>query len=288
MASRYVGRFAPTPSGPLHLGSLLTAVASWLDARAEGGIWRLRIDDLDGPRVVAGAESAILRCLEAHGLEWDGEIFRQSQQTERHRAALAELGSRCFGCRCTRRELRGSTRYPGTCRVLGLGSEGNAMRVRVDPGTERFVDRIQGPHAEDVADAVGDFVVWRRDGIASYQLAVVVDDAAMGISHVVRGADLMDNTPRQNYLARQLGSALPSFAHVPVLVEASGVKLSKHNAATAIDNRASRQNISTVLELLGLASPPASVQEMLDGARRQWRIDKVPKRTVMPDFVALA
>ncbi len=287
-AHHYVGRFAPTPSGPLHLGSLLTAIASWVDARAHGGVWRLRIDDLDEPRVVRGAESAILRSLEAHGLGWDGRICRQSGQAERYRAALASLGDRCFACRCTRRDLRGHARYPGTCRLLGLPRTGNAVRLRVEAGEVGFVDRIQGPYAEDLAETVGDFAVWRRDGLASYQLAVVADDANLGITHIVRGADLLDNTPRQRYLAELLGFAPASYAHVPVVAEASGVKLSKHNRATAIDDRASRQNVAAALCLLGLDPPPASAPEMLDWAHRHWRIDNVPKRAVMPGFVALA
>ena len=290
MAASYVGRFAPTPSGPLHLGSLLAATASWLDARAHGGRWLLRIDDLDAPRTVAGAEAAILATLEAHGLAWDATVVRQSDHLQHYRAALETLAERCFACRCTRRDLRGTTRYPGTCRALRLPRRGNALRLRVDAvsGLHAFEDRVQGRYAQQVAAAIGDYVVWRRDDIASYQLAVVVDDALMGVTHIVRGADLLDNTPRQLHLGACLGKAKPSYAHVPIVAEASGVKLSKHNAATAIDDRAARYNIRNVLALLGLDPPPGDIAEMLAWAVQRWRIDRLPRVPVLPGFVAVS
>ena len=290
MAASYVGRFAPTPSGPLHLGSLLTATASWLDARIHDGRWLLRVDDLDRPRTVAGAEAAILATLEAHGLFWDGAIVRQSDHVGHYRDALDALGERCFACRCTRRDLRGTTRYPGTCRALQLPRRGNALRLRVEAtsGCHAFQDRVQGHFKQCLAAEVGDYVVWRRDDIASYPLAVVVDDALMGVTHVVRGADLLDNTPRQLHLAACLDKAEPSYAHIPVIVEASGVKLSKHNAATAIDNRAARHNLHAVLALLGLEAPLGDVDEMLAWARRRWRLERLPQAPVLPGFVALA
>ena len=285
----YVGRFAPTPSGPLHLGSLLAAVASWLDARSQGGRWRLRIDDLDAPRVAPGAEGAILRALEAHALTWDGPVVRQRSHLERHRAALAALGEACFGCACSRRQLRGQTRYPGTCRCLGLPQRGNAVRLRVpDDAVAAFEDRLQGRRSQRLAATVGDFPVWRRDDIAAYPLAVVVDDAALGVTHVVRGADLLAETPRQIHLAERLGIAPAAYAHVPVLVDAAGEKLSKHNAATAIDNRAPARNLATVLALLGLEPPEGEVGAMLRWARQRWRIDRVPAGKTLPGFVALS
>lgn len=290
MAASYIGRFAPTPSGPLHLGSLLTATASWLDARIHGGRWRLRIDDLDAPRVVAGAEAAILGSLEAHGLAWDDAVVRQSDHVAYYRQALARLGKRCFACRCTRRELRGTPRYAGTCRTLGLSRRGNALRLRVDAAhdCQAFQDRVQGYFAQRVAAAIGDYVVWRRDDMAAYQLAVVVDDALMGVTHIVRGADLLDDTPRQLHLAACLGMARPSYAHIPVVAEASGVKLSKHNAATAIDNRAARHNVRTALALLGLDPPIGDIGEMLAWATRNWRLEHLPRARTLPGFVALA
>lgn len=285
---RYRGRFAPTPSGPLHLGSLLTAVASWLEARVHNGHWTLRIDDLDAPRVVRGAESRILASLEAHGLTWDGPVVRQSQYAERYRAALADLTEHCYACRCSRRELRGMTRYPGTCRERGLPEDGNAVRIRVAGPAISFFDRIQGAYAEELAATCGDFVVRRRDGFAAYPLAVVVDDDAMGVNDVVRGADLLDNTPRQLHLLDCLGLPAPRYAHVPVIVEASGVKLSKHNAATAIDDRAAAQNVATVLGLLGI--PPAldSADAMLAWAVERWDIAALPAQPTVTGFVALA
>ena len=285
----YVGRFAPTPSGPLHLGSLLAATASWLDARSCGGTWRLRIDDLDGPRVEAGAEAAILHTLEAHGLVWDRPIVYQRAHTERYRAALAKLRERCFACACTRAQLRGHAIYPGTCRHLALPFAGNAVRLRVGGQAKvAFQDRIQGRCHQCLASAVGDFAVWRRDDMATYPLAVVVDDSAMNVTHVVRGADLLPDTPRQLHLARLLGLPQPTYAHVPVLAEASGVKLSKHNAATAIDNRAAPQNMATILGLLGLAPPLADAPAQLAWARQRWRIETLPAHITLPSFVALA
>lgn len=284
--STYVGRFAPTPSGPLHLGSLLTAVASWLDARSQGGRWRLRIDDLDTPRVAPGAEDAIVAALVAHGLRWDGPIVRQSRLREHHRAALARLRRRTFACRCARRDLRGLARYPGTCRHLNLPTSGNAVRIRADGRARPFTDRVQGRCAAGVVD---DFVVWRRDDMAAYPLAVVADDQAMGVTHVVRGADLLDETPRQLRLISHLGGKPPAYAHIPVLATATGEKLSKHNDATAIDDRAAARNVVTALCLLGMA-PPSHVARpapLLDWARERWRIDRVPRARVLAGFVAL-
>ena len=290
MAASYVGRFAPTPSGPLHLGSLLTATASWLDARTHNGRWLLRIDDLDTPCPATSAEAAILATLEAHGLVWDGAVVRQSDNWEHYRAALEVLSERCFACRCTRGTLRGTTCYPGTCRHSALPRHGNALRLRVDAATgyHAFEDRIQGRYAQQVADAVGDYIVWRRNDAPSYQLAVVVDDALIGITHIVRGADLLDNTPRQLYLAACLDTAKPSYAHVPVITEASGAKLSKHNAATAIDDRAARYNMHTVLTLLGFDPPLGDSDEMLAWATPRWQIERLPRTPMLPGFVAVS
>lgn len=285
--SAYVGRFAPTPSGPLHLGSLLTATASWLDARAAHGRWLLRIDDLDAPRVAAGADAAILASLSAHGLAWDGPLVRQSELRVRHRQALARLRRHTFACRCARRDLRGATRYPGTCRTLRLPTLGNSVRLRVDEPPQAFTDRVQGRCARFAEQ--GDFVVWRRDDLAAYPLAVVVDDHAMGVTHVVRGADLLDNTPRQLHLIQRLGFRPPAYAHMPVLVNAAGEKLSKHNAATAINDRDATRNLAAVLCLLGLAPPPGLDQPpaLLDWARRHWSVERLPRQRQLAGFVAL-
>lgn len=267
---------------------MLTAVASWLDARALGGHWAVRLDDLDTPRVAPGAEARILRSLEAHGLTWDGPVVRQSQHVDRYRAALAELTKHCYACRCSRRDLRGSTAYPGTCRRLRLPRQGNAVRVRVPATPIAFEDRIQGVYSANLTTTTGDFVVWRRDGLASYQLAVVIDDDAMDINAVVRGADLLDNTPRQLHLLQRLGLPAPHYAHVPVVVEATGVKLSKHDAATAIDDRSARHNVATVLGLLGFNPPWDGVDAMLDWARRCWDIAALPAAASISGFTALA
>ena len=248
----------------------------------------MRVDDLDTPRVAPGAESRILRSLEAHGLTWDGPVVRQSQHVDRYREALAQLTAHCYACRCSRRDLRRSTAYPGTCRRLSLPRQGNAVRIRVPVTPIAFDDRIQGPYVDDLATTTGDFVVWRRDGFASYQLAVVIDDDAMDINAVVRGADLLDNTPRQLLLLQRLGRPAPHYAHVPVVVEATGVKLSKHNSATAIDDRAARHNVATVLDLLGFNPPRDRVDAMLDWARRRWDIAVLPSGASIPGFTALA
>ena len=285
----YIGRFAPTPSGPLHFGSLVTALASWLDARAAGGRWLLRIDDVDAPRVDPDAEEAIVRALDAHHLHWDGAIVRQSDHQERYRNALARLQPRCFACRCSRRVLGGARIYPGTCRHLGLAkSETTSIRIRVDDGRVEFEDRVQGHVTQQLADESGDFVIWRRDDMAAYPLAVVVDDDAMGITHVLRGADLLPNTPRQLYLADALAMRRSSYAHLPVIVEAGGIKLSKHTGATAIDNRFARHNLANALNLLGFEPPPADTPELLAWAIASWNINSVPSGEAFTSFVALS
>jgi glutamyl-Q tRNA(Asp) synthetase len=204
---------------------LYTAVASYLDARAHGGRWLLRIEDLDGPREVPGSAAEIVGTLEAFGFEWDGEIARQADRTAHYAAALDELRGRglTFECSCSRSQLGEEERYPGSCREHPrLPGVAMATRVRIERGFVQFADRIQGIYRQDVASAVGDVILRRRDQLYAYVLAVVVDDAAQGVTHVVRGADLLDHTPRQIYLQRLLGLPTPSYAHVPVLIEADG------------------------------------------------------------------
>lgn len=240
----YVGRFAPTPSGPLHFGSLVAAMASWLDARNAAGTWLVRIEDLDTPRNVPGAAEDILRSLLAFGMEADGEIVWQSRRLAFYDEALATLAlaSLTFFCTCTRKEIADSQLpgaksaliYPGTCRTRP-GQDQGALRIAVPAGEICFVDRCHGRQCQDLAIDVGDFVLRRADGIITYQLAVVVDDAAQGITHVVRGADLIDSTPRQIFLQRALGLATPDYLHVPVVVNGRGEKLSKQTGAVALD-----------------------------------------------------
>jgi glutamyl-Q tRNA(Asp) synthetase len=243
--SRYRGRFAPSPTGPLHFGSLVAAVASWLDARAAGGEWLVRMEDVDTTRIVPGAADAILRTLEALGLSWDGEVAWQSRRTALYEAALERLraGGFVYRCRCSRKEIADSglvglegAIYPGTCRGLGLGpgdAPAERMIAPLEPVT--FVDRAIGTVSQGIARDIGDFVVKRRDGLHAYQLAVVVDDALQGVTDVVRGADLLWSTPRQIVLQRALGYPTPRYLHFPVVTNAAGEKLSKQTNAEPID-----------------------------------------------------
>lgn len=246
----YIGRFAPSPSGPLHQGSLVAALASYLDARAHGGQWLLRMEDLDTPRVVPGAADRICQQLRGFGLHWDGPILVQSARDAVYRQAFDRLAQEghIYGCGCTRKEIadsvlrrdghlpEGEIPYPGTCaRGLPPGRYARAWRVRVPPGTVQFDDRWVGPQQQDVAADVGDFVLLRADGLWAYQLAVVVDDAAQHVTDVVRGADLLASTPRQRVLQRLLGLPEPRVMHVPVVANADGQKLSKQTGATALD-----------------------------------------------------
>ncbi len=286
--NRYVGRFAPSPTGPLHIGSLVAALASWLDARAAHGRWLLRMEDLDQPREQPGAADAILRALEALGLEWDGAVVYQSARAERYRAALETLGSRglTYPCGCSRREIAdsatnpdGARVYPGTCRNgLAPGKTARSIRVRTAPEPIRFVDRIQGEIAQSVEREVGDFVLWRADGIFAYQLAVVVDDAEQGVTDVVRGADLLDSTARQIHLQRLLGAPTPRYAHVPVAVNAAGEKLSKQTGAAAINLARTGAELGRALALLGHAPPQGlDARKLLRWAIENWDPARVPR-----------
>lgn len=240
--SGYIGRFAPSPSGPLHAGSLVAAMASFLDARAHTGAWLLRIEDVDEPRCQSGSDKIIMQQLQALGMHWDGEPVWQSQHYHLYQAALLELNrmGRVYPCRCSRRQLLPGP-YPGTCRQNTVADINNtdgqhlAWRFVVKPGLDNFIDRWAGPQSADVAAEVGDFIIKRADGYWAYQLAVVVDDAAQGISHIVRGADLLDCTARQRQLALALGYTYPSVMHVPLLCDKTGRKLSKQNHAQALD-----------------------------------------------------
>jgi glutamyl-Q tRNA(Asp) synthetase len=285
--ARYVGRFAPSPTGPLHFGSLVAAVASWLDARAAGGEWHLRIEDVDAPRTVAGAEDAILRTLEALGLGWDGPVVRQRERTARYEEALAALrrGGLAYRCRCSRREIADSgvhgidgMVYPGTCRQAALPEDiPAATRFLVPAGEIAFDDRVQGRVSQRLDAEVGDFVVHRRDGLFAYQLAVVVDDADLGVTDVVRGADLLDSTPRQIALQRALGFATPRYLHVPVATR-GGEKLSKQTLAPAIDAAAGARVILAALAFLGQEAPAAQPPPgLLAQAARHWDPSRIPR-----------
>ena len=251
------GRFAPSPTGPLHLGSLLAATASYLDARHRGELWLVRIDDLDVPRNVPGAEDAILRSLEAHGLNWDGTVIRQSERIERYEAALAQLirTGHTFNCTCARKKLKGLSRYPGTCRDAAHPADDAAVRVRVDDRPITFEDGVVGPISEVLTESVGDFIIRRRDGLIAYQLATAVDDGEPGITRVIRGGDLLDNTARQIYLIQLLALSPPEYAHVPMVLNAAGQKLSKQTHASALDDSNATGNLLEILPMLGLTAP---------------------------------
>lgn len=246
----YVGRFAPSPSGPLHAGSAVAALASYLDCRAHGGTWLVRMEDLDTPRNVAGADRVILQQLQTLGMRWDSEVLYQSRRLSAYQSAFDILLSSnlIYPCGCTRREIadsvlriqgffpEGERPYPGICRSgLAEGRQALSWRVRVPEGQVSFQDRWQGPVTQNVAQAVGDFVLRRADGIWAYQLAVVVDDALQGVTHVVRGEDLLNSTARQLLLGEMLGLAPAQYLHVPLVTDASGQKLSKQNGAEALD-----------------------------------------------------
>lgn len=280
------GRFAPSPTGLLHEGSLMSALGSYLYARTSDSKWLIRMEDLDRPREQPGAADAILRTLEACGFEWDGPVVYQSQRTEAYEAALTQLVARgvVYACYCSRSQLAadGEATYPGTCRHrLAEGDLPPALRVRTDRSTApvRFVDDLQGGVEQQVECAVGDFVIRRRDGIFAYQLAVVVDDAAQGVTQVVRGADLLDNTPRQILLQRLLDLPTPAYAHLPVLVEADGTKLSKSRRSVPLDPVHAARSLWLALERLRQAPPEdlrmASAREILRWAKEHWQPERL-------------
>lgn len=278
----YVGRFAPSPTGPLHFGSLVAALASWLDARAARGRWLVRIEDLDVPRAQPGAADEILRSLERLGLGWDGPVAHQSQRSALYREALEKLKKQTYWCGCTRREIAdsslglaadGAQIYPGTCRNgLPAGKEPRALRIRAS-GNVEFEDRLQGGQTQLLERDVGDFVLYRADGQFAYQLAVVVDDAEQGISDVVRGADLLDSTGRQIHLQRLLGHPQPRYLHVPAAVDAAGEKLSKQTGAPPIDVSRGKHELRRALAFLGQAGT-----DELAEAVRNWDPRLMPAR----------
>lgn len=288
----YTGRFAPSPSGPLHIGSLIAAVASFLEARCHNGRWLVRIEDIDAPRTIPGSASTILDQLAAHGLEWDGEVLWQSWRLDAYQEVLDQLREKgiVYPCACSRKEIAdsslrapdGSFRYPGTCRQgLPKGKEAHAWRVRSDAGVLAWQDLIQGPQQENVWETTGDFVLRRGDAQFAYQLAVVVDDARQGVTHVVRGADLLDSTARQILLQRLLGYPQPEYAHLPVATNQAGEKLSKQTLATPIDIEQPVENLWRVVHFLAQNPPPAlrhaSLEEFWQWAFANWDLTKVPR-----------
>jgi glutamyl-Q tRNA(Asp) synthetase len=286
----YRGRFAPSPTGPLHFGSLIAAVGSYLDARHHHGEWQLRIEDIDPPREVPGAADGIVRTLEAFGLEWDGPVTYQSRRSDRYEAGIERLERLgfIFGCACTRKEIpdnglpgTGGAVYPGTCRRrLPPGRTARSLRVRVDDGTIGVQDRLQGHIRQSLPEEVGDFVVRRADGLIAYQLAVVVDDGEQRISHIVRGADLLDSTPRQIYLQRLLGLPEPDYLHLPVAVNGAGEKLAKQTQAREVRPEHAGRILQDVLRFLHQQLPEsaddATPEELLQWAIVHWDVNSLP------------
>jgi glutamyl-Q tRNA(Asp) synthetase len=288
MGIRYIGRFAPSPTGLLHAGSLVAALASWLDARAQVGQWQLRIEDVDTPRCVPGADQAILQQLSACGLVPDGPVVWQSQRTPAYKSALQSLIDKgwAYPCGCSRKDIESAQAqsvvrhqaavYPGTCRDDLKGKPARAWRLNVQavqtalglPALTHWTDRRLGPQQQNVCEEVGDFVLRRADGLWAYQLAVVVDDAAQGITHVVRGRDLADNTARQIVLQHALGLPTPQYLHTPLVLGDNGEKLSKQNGARALDLERPLEALNAAAQALGLPALPehTPVPQALD----QW------------------
>ena len=294
---RYRGRFAPSPTGPLHIGSLVAAVASYLQARQHDGLWFLRIEDLDQPRNQSGAVDSILRSLEAHGLLWDETPLYQSQRWDYYQDALQRLIDTdvLFYCTCSRKQLRElasqSGIYPGRCRARKIAPKNrqSALRLQVPEQDIEFLDAVMGLQCQNLARDVGDFVVRRADQIYAYQLAVVVDDEWQNISEVVRGADLLDNTARQIYLQRLLGLNQPDYFHVPLVLSAAGEKLSKQTGAQALDDRCAVDNLLRCMIFLGqpfepqLLSEIGSLEEFWQWAIAVWNPALIPKHANWPD-----
>lgn len=270
----YHGRFAPSPSGPLHLGSVVTALASFLEARRRGGRWSVRIEDIDRQRERPGAADAILRELERLGLHWDGPVLYQHTRLAAYREALASLqrAGLVYACGCSRREIGGGP-YPGTCRTRALPwAAGRALRLRVPQATVAFQDRLQGDYRQDLARECGDFVLWRADGDPAYHLAVVVDDAWQRVTDIVRGADLLDSTPRQLHLQGLLGYPSPRYCHLPVVLDAAGRKLSKQTRDTAVSEAPASTVLTTALAFLGQV-PPVDLHEASPAVLLSWALE---------------
>lgn len=271
----YVGRFAPSPTGPLHFGSLLAALASFLDARANQGQWLLRIEDLDPPREPAGSAELILRQLHNLGMDWDGEVLYQSSRLAAYEEVLHTLQAEghCYLCDCTRPQIRDmGLVYNGSCRKRERPPEPPfALRLRTDSLEIGFDDQIQGVYTQQIESEVGDFVIRRKDGLFAYQLAVVVDDEYQNITHVVRGWDLLDSTPRQIYLQRILNYSPVIYAHIPIIVDKKGQKLSKQAFAPAIETQRASELIYKALTLLSQA-PPKEIEKESPAIQLQWAI----------------
>ena len=290
----YRGRFAPSPSGPLHFGSLTSALASYLDARANNGEWLVRIEDIDPPREVTGSDKLILDSLQAHGMQWDGDVLYQSSRTEAYDAALIELAKKhlLFYCSCTHKQLKefreknsdtesilANGVYPGLCREHTDYRSECSIRLKINEQIFLFHDKVYGLVSQDLITEVGDFVLKRRDGLYAYQLAVVVDDIYQGVTDIVRGVDLLDSSPRQLYLYQCLNAHPPNYTHLPLALLPDGKKLSKQTGAKALDNTKAAENIFTALSFLG-QNPPKElhaepVNVLINWGIKHWDISKI-------------
>jgi len=286
----YIGRFAPTPSGHLHFGSLVAALASYLDARAVGGRWLLRMEDLDPPREMPGAQAAIVEGLQRYGFEWDGEMLRQSERHQAYEAVVERLlqAGLAYPCTCSRKQLEPYPgAYPGFCRDARHPRENAAIRVRVPDLVYRFTDRVQGPYAQHLGRDVGDFVIRRRDGLIAYQLAVVLDDAWQGVTDVVRGADLLDSTPRQLYLQELLGLPKARYLHVPLIIQPDGHKLGKSYRSPPLEATAAAPQLLRALRTLGQVPPEdlrtASPRDILDWGIAHWDPGLIPRTRTLAE-----
>lgn len=292
--TEYVGRFAPSPTGPLHFGSLLAALASCLQSKSRSGLWLLRVEDIDPPREQEGATEEILAALDCYGFEWDGPVTYQSESEEKHLQVVSELRAAglAYPCTCSRRDLATAEQgplgaiYPGTCRN---GCEGDefAVRVRTDDAVVEFVDLLQGTQRQDLDTESGDFVILRRDGLIAYHLAVVVDDFEQGVTEIVRGIDLLDSTPRQIHLQRLLDYRTPAYLHIPVAENRQGQKLSKLTGAPALPMDNVNQVLTAALDALGQQPPHdlahCSRRDIWSWAIRNWRPDVMAKQTAIPE-----
>lgn len=287
----YRGRFAPSPTGDLHLGTLLAAVGSYLQAKNHQGEWLMRIEDVDTTRRVTGAADALLRALEGFGFEWQGEVVYQSQRTELYEAALEVLSKKdlIYPCTCSRKQLADdntSNVYTGHCRHRRLPlAEEHALRLRIKDQSINFDDQLIGQYQQQLADKCGDFIVKRKDGLFAYQLAVVVDDAEQGINDIVRGVDLLDSTPRQIYLQQQLDYTQPNYLHLPLLIDEHGHKLGKSTGAAALMLSKPVPHLHLALQLLG-QQPPAelardSLSQLWLWAIEHWNINHIPKQNLL-------
>lgn len=291
MSTPVIGRFAPSPTGPLHFGSLVAALASYLSAKSQNGLWLVRMEDLDPPREEPGAADNILRTLEAYGLKWDGPVMYQSTRAGAYEDALARLNENglTYYCTCSRRDIEEINqeqahprRYPGTCRSQTHSVADSAIRVLTDDSTISFTDLLQGNIKQNVNAETGDFILKRRDGLYAYHLAVVVDDIDQRVTEIVRGCDLLDSTPPQMYLYGLLNHAVPKYFHIPTVVNKNGQKLSKQNLAKALDINNAKATLFRGLAYLGVPPPETigdmTIEELIHWGVNAWQPEKLPKK----------